>query len=399
MHVAWAITHFVRSASDEQFNSLKPAYVPLLQALYSRAVSPDAGEASLRNAAHEAINELIRNVFDPPSLHAAYSLFDSLLGALSQHLQDGRAVQPSPDEEETQSLAFATAATVIFAAAASPASHASPDLAPEGRATQIIQASCAYLGASRSGPVQEEAILAAGHAVDLLAADFAPLAATYLQLLHGFLAQPDATSLFVIAVGGVGDCARALESGFQPYAAPVLERLFAAAAAAAEYPAIRAPLVQTLGDVVAALGHEFVPHVDACLQALSIAAQAKVTNPDDAEEIDEVMATREAVLTAFSQLVQEVASAPGQHARFMSFVESILAFMALCVTDPLRSDAVVRWVVVLAFDMLLMIGPGVRAHLQAQGWLPPTLTEARRFSQGDQALIEASTYLSHQLAL
>ena len=134
-----------------------------------------------------------------------------------------------------------------------------------------------------------------------------------------------------IAVGLVGDIARSIESRIQPYCNLIMTALVESLRNPALHRSVKPPVLSCFGDIAMALEAGFEPYMNVSLMMLMQASQTIVPE-DDEELMDFVNQLREAVLEAYTGIIQGLKDG-GKTELLGPFIVHIIQFLETLGSD------------------------------------------------------------------
>jgi len=205
-----------------------------------------------------------------------------------------------------------------------------------------------------------------------------------------------------VAVGVVGDVARALEEKLIPYCDEIMQLLLQNLQNPSIERSIKPQIISTLGDIALAVGGHFERYLPYPMMMLNQASQTKFENMDS-ENTDYLYTLREAVLEAYTGILQGL-SADKKGNCFLPFVEGVMSFIDIVGRDLAnkeRVDGVIRAAVGLIGDMATRLGPNPDVVRMLKRPSVPALISAASESDNeatsdasDWAKKAVSTYIS-----
>ena len=154
------------------------------------------------------------------------------------------------------------------------------------------------------------------------------------------LRNHEAFHVCAIAVGVVGDLARALEGKLQPYCNDYVTALLENLQNPVLNRAVKPPVLSCFGDIALAIGGHFEPYLQVTLM-MCMQAQATRAPDDDDELIDYVNILREGVLEAYTGIIQGLKD--GNKGTLLTpYVESIFGFLETLANDPNRDETLLK---------------------------------------------------------
>ena len=156
--------------------------------------------------------------------------------------------------------------------------------------------------AGRSSAVLEDGFLVVGTLAGALERGFEPFIPPFVPYLEGALRAYEDTQLCTVAIGLVGDIARALGEGAAPYAAGFMNLLLENLRSDVLARSVKIPILACFGDIALATGVHFEPYLDTTMTVLAQAGLIQATGMDF-ELLDYVQQLREGILDAYVGIV------------------------------------------------------------------------------------------------
>lgn len=154
------------------------------------------------------------------------------------------------------------------------------------------------------------------------------------------LRNHEAFHVCAIAVGVVGDLARALEDKLQPFCNDYVTALLENLQNPILNRAVKPPVLSCFGDIALAIGGNFEPYLQVTLM-MCMQAQATIAPEDDDELIDYVNFLREGVLDAYTGIIQGLKD--GNKGELLApYVESIFGFLETLANDLNRDESLLK---------------------------------------------------------
>ena len=339
-NVCWAIHNLANALPYELnagTNAMSPFFQPLMERLLKATSRPDVDKHNLLSSAYEAINALISSAAKDTWLVVA-----QLIPVFNKQLEStlvSTALSPSDREKqnEVQALLCGAMQTIIQRLdEATVLSHA--DLCMM-LFIQVLD--------SKSSTVHEESLMAIGALANRMGQQFDK----YMQALKPYLYQELRNEreykVCQVAVGLVGDLARALEGKFVPLSDEVMAVLLQHLSSATIERSVKPHIISCLGDIALAVGGYFVRYLLYVFRILIPASELKFdpadTNFDDIDYLDSL---RESILEAWTGILQGLA-ADNQQDHFIAPLQPTAPGAAQPVY-PLESvckmlDLIARW--------------------------------------------------------
>lgn len=362
-NVCWALSSLAEAAYEQadtgdegepQTYCLSPFFDPLVNVLLETTDRPDGGQCNLRNAAYEALMELMKNspVDCYPTVQKTTMI---ILERLQQVLHMEAQIQSHNDRvqvNDIQSLLCATLQSVLRKVIPEDAPKISDPIM--AALLQMFQTS-----QGKSGGVQEDALLAVSTLVEVLGHNFIK----YMESFKGYLClglrNVDDFSVLSAAVGVTGDICRALGDKVEPFLGELMGLLIDNLGNEKVHRNVKPSILSVFGDMALALGVKFVSYLEVVLQMLLQASVAQVDR-NDFELIEYLNELREACLEAYTGIVQGLKGdgvTPNQEVQLLrQHVPQMVTFISTVAADEERSDAVIASSAGLIGDLCTVFG-------------------------------------------
>mmetsp|Transcript_26976 Transcript_26976/g.41827 ORF Transcript_26976/g.41827 Transcript_26976/m.41827 type:complete len:863 (-) Transcript_26976:400-2988(-) len=367
---------FLINDAEGPSNALSPYMGTLLQTLLQVSEREGWDEANLRVSAYETVNVLIQC-----SAQDCQPILMQMLPVIIDKLASTFAMQCLTNEdrenkENLQGLLCSVIQVTIQKIQVGVAAHA--DLIMQNL-LQVLQ--------SKTATAHEEAFLAIGALANVIDSEFEK----YMPHLHQFLMlglrNHEAYQVCSIAVGLVGDTARALESKIQPYCSDYVTALLENLQNPMLNRAVKPPVLSAFGDIALAIGGQFEPYMQVTLMML-IQAQATRAPDDDEELIEYVNVLREGILEAYTGIIQGLKDG-NKVALLAPYAETIIGFLELLANDPNRDEDVLKAAIGCLGDICSALGPQVKELIGRN--FTQTLVE-EGLSSGDPIIVETAQW-------
>lgn len=332
-------------------NALSPYMQTLLQTLLQVCDREDSSEANLRIAAIEAISVLIQN-----SAADVKPLLIQLLPVIVDRLAQSFTVQVLTNEEKEQKEGMQGLLCGLIQVMSLKLEK--NDIMPfaDNIMTNLLQ-----VLQSKNATCHEEAFSATSAVVDQLEDDFEKYMSALQPFLMMGLRNFEAYHVCTIAVGLVGDIARAIEGKIQPYCDDIMSALLQSLQNQSLHRSVKPPVLSAFGDIGMAIGASFEPYLQVSLMMLFQASQTRAPDDDD-ELIDYVNSLREGILEAYTGIIQGLKDG-GRVDLLVPYVDAVFGFLEVLSTDTTREDEVLSKAVGLIGDIASSLGPRVKDHL------------------------------------
>lgn len=385
-NVCWAFTSLAEAAyesaetsdenTDPETYCLSSYFEPIVQKLLETTDRGDGAQANLRNAAYEALMEMVKN--SPKDCYVTVQKATMvILERLQTVLQMESHIQNSSDRaqyNDLQSLLCATLQSVLRKMTA--------DDAP--RISDIIMAALLQMfnsSSCKSGGVQEDALMAVGTLVEVLGDTFLKYMDAFQPFLILGLSNHAEYQVCSAAVGLVGDISRGLGSKVLPYCDEIMAMLISILGDNSVYRSVKPEVLSVFGDIALALGPQFKKYLEIVLSTLCQASQAQIEQADY-DMIDYINELREGCLEAYTGIVQGLKGDgtnvnPADVQVVFPHVTHMIQFITHIAQDPHHSDANIGACAGLVGDLITVFGTSI-LHLLDKDPITELLSLCRR---------------------
>ncbi|RZF44291.1 hypothetical protein LSTR_LSTR006841 [Laodelphax striatellus] len=347
----------------------------IVQRLLETTDRADGAQANLRPAAYEALMEVVKN--SPKDCYVTVQKTTMvILERLNQVLQMESHIQNHNDRaqyNDLQGLLCATLQSVLR--------KVTPEDAPQ-ISDAIMQALLQMFNSnsSKSGGVQEEALMAVSTLVDVLGENFIKYMDAFKPFLCLGLKNHAEYQVCGTAVGLTGDICRGLKDKIIPYCDEIMMLLLENLGNESVHRSVKPQILSVFGDIALNIGPEFKKYLDVVLQTLAQASRAQV-DKTEYDMIDYLNDLREAVLEAYTGIVQGlkgVEETPNPDVMLLEpHVQFIIQFITFIALDSDHSEGNVAGCVGLIGDLCLAFGAKLLPYLDNEQ-IRDLLMEGRR---------------------
>ena len=368
---------FADDPNANDTNALSSYMPTLLQTLLQVADRDDAVEGNLRVVAFEAVSMLIQ-VSAPDVKPILLQLLPAVIDRLSKTFE--MQILSNDDKEQQEGLQGLLCGVIQVLCL----KVLKEDILPQA---DNIMTNILRVLQTKNATCHEEAFSATSAIADQLEGDFDK----YMQALQPFLITGlrnyEAYHVCVVAVGLVGDIARAIEGKLQPYCDEIMSALLQSLQNQSLHRSVKPPVLSTFGDIALAIGGAFEPYLQVALMMLFQASQTRAPEDDD-ELIEYVNSLREGILEAYTGIVQGMKDGD-KAAALMPYTEAIFVFLDNLSQDPTRDIEVLSKCCGLIGDVASTVGPGVKEYLQR-----PSIAQLLQdgHSTGDETIMETCSW-------
>jgi len=385
-NVCWAFTSLADAAyeqaecGDEDETpatySLSAFFSPIVEKLLWTTDREDAGSSNLRAAAYEALMEMVKN--SPKDCYDTVQKTTLIiLQRLQQVLQMESHIQSQSDRvqfNDLQSLLCATLQSVLRKVEPAHAPQISDSIMTA--LLQMFQSSTQ----TRSGGVQEDALMAVATLVEVLGDGFIKYMDAFKPFLLIGLKNTAEYQVCHAAVGLVGDICRAMGGRVAQWTDEVMEVLLNNLGDNSVHRTVKPQILSVFGDIALAVGPEFRKYLEHVLQTLMQASQAQVDR-SDYDMLDYLNELREGCLEAYTGIIQGLKGDGTSPSPDLSIVQPhvsyIVQFITVVARDNEHSDASVAASAGLIGDLCAAFGRDIVQLLDVEP-ITDLLTAGRR---------------------
>jgi len=367
------------AADQSGTNALSPYMPTLLQTLLQVCDREDAAESNLRIAAMEAISVLIQNSA-PDCKALLIQLLPVIVDRLAQSFN--MPTLTNEDREQKEGLQGLLCGLIQVLSLKMDRSEVLPFA--DSIMTNLLQ-----VLQTKNATCHEEAFSATSAVADQLESDFEKYMAALQPFLMMGLRNFEAYHVCTIAVGLVGDIARAVESKIQPHCDDIMSALLQSLQNQSLHRSVKPPVLSAFGDIAMAIGAGFEPYLQVSLMMLFQASQTRAPEDDD-ELIEYVNSLREGILEAYTGIIQGLKDG-NRMDLLVPYVEAIFGFLEVLAIDDTRDEEVLSKAVGLVGDIASSLGPRVREHL-TKPYIASLLKDGHE--TGDETIMETCGWAS-----
>jgi len=385
-NVCWAFTSLADAAYEQadcredeetpQTYSLSAFFSPIVEKLLWTTDREDAGSSNLRAAAYEALMEMVKN--SPKDCYdTVQKTTVIILQRLQQVLQMENHIQSQSDRvqfNDLQSLLCATLQSVLRKVEPAHAPAISDTIMTA--LLQMFQSSTQ----TRSGGVQEDALMAVATLVEVLGDGFIKYMEAFKPYLLIGLKNTAEYQVCHAAVGLVGDICRAMAGRVAQWTDEIMEVLLTNLSSSSIHRSVKPQILSVFGDVALAVGPGFRKYLEHVLQTLMQASQAQVDR-SDYDMLDYLNELREGCLEAYTGIIQGLKGDSNTPAPDLAIVQPhvsyIVQFITVVARDSEHSDASVAASAGLIGDLCAAFGRDIVQLLDVEP-ISDLLTAGRR---------------------
>ncbi|KAJ7222479.1 armadillo-type protein [Mycena pura] len=233
--------------------------------------------------------------------------------------------------------------------------------------------------AGKTSTILEDAFLTVGALASALEINFMAYIQAFLPFLYPALKAHEDTQLCTIAVGIVGDIARALGPQSDQYANQFMTLLFENLQSEVLNRNVKITILSGFGDIAMAIGQAFEPFLDTTMSVLRQAG-ALQPNPLDYDLTDYVGQLRDGILEAYTGLVGGFKGTE-KVSLLLPYVETILDLIHRCAIDEERTDSQMKLSYGLIGDLAeALAGSPQMKQMLMKPWIAQELRTKHRMS-------------------
>lgn len=385
-NICWSFSSLARAAyehaqssedEDETPNTylLSPFFDEIVNKLIQTTDRPDGNQSNLRNAAYEALMEMIRH--SPKDCYVTVqkttlTVLDRLNRVITAENHSSNAnerVQIS----DLQSLLCATLQSVLR--------KMHPNDAPL-ISDPIMQALLQMLKShgGKGGAVQEDALVAIGTLVEVLGLNFCKYVDHVLPFVYAALNNHAEYQICAAAVGVVADLSRALTDKLTPYCDQIMQHLLTCLNNDKLHRTVKPQILSAFGDIALAIGIHFQKYLEHVLNTLGQACRAQVAK-NDYDMIEYLNELREACLTAYTGIIQGLRNSvragtdgntsqnpggPPELQMITNQLPFIISFLEAIARDSNKSENLVGGAIGLIGDLVTSYGQAVLPYIDRE---------------------------------
>jgi len=233
---------------------------------------------------------------------------------------------------------------------------------------------------TRSGGVQEDALMAVATLVEVLGDGFIKYMEAFKPYLLIGLKNTAEYQVCHAAVGLVGDICRAMAGRVAQWTDEIMEVLLTNLSSSSIHRSVKPQILSVFGDVALAVGPGFRKYLEHVLQTLMQASQAQVDR-SDYDMLDYLNELREGCLEAYTGIIQGLKGDSNTPAPDLAIVQPhvsyIVQFITVVARDSEHSDASVAASAGLIGDLCAAFGRDIVQLLDVEP-ISDLLTAGRR---------------------
>jgi len=382
----WGLHNIALAFDEESGNNtsvLTQFFLPCLEKLVQVSQRGDADEGNLRTSAYEAINSLISS-----SAKDTIPFIVRALPVFMDQLSKTFSLREVEEQNELQSHLCSVLQTIT--------TKLEDQIKPF--AAGLMQLYLQVFN-SKNATVHEETLMAVGALANAVGEEFELFMSSFKNVLLAGLRNFQEYEVCTIAVGVVGDIARALGAKLINYSDEIVNILLQNLQNSQLSRDVKPPILSSFGDLALALGGNFEKYLNPVMIMLTQAAATPLgSNPDD-DMIDFLNSLREGIFDAFTGIIQGLRS-DNKSKLLGPYVNAIFQFVNVVSEDKNRSDGVTRSCIGTVGDLISALGSDLKA-ISSFRFLEPLIKDGLHSDNQSTVQIakwarDSITKLSHQ---
>ncbi|KAJ2900480.1 putative importin subunit beta-1 protein [Zalerion maritima] len=386
----WALMNLVErfSYTENDQNYISPHFNQSVTSLLDVTGSSDC-DASLRTAAYEVLNVFIQNAAKE-NLPAVASLLDVILKRIEETIPLQSQVVSVEDKitlEDMQTSLNAVLQAII--------SRLDAEISSQGdRIMQLLLQLLNTPGGKSSVP---EAVFAAISALaNAMEGDFIKYMEAFAPFLYNALGNQEELSLCSMAIGLVSDITRSTGEGSQPYCDNFMNYLLNNLRSPSLSNQFKPAILQTFGDIAAAIGGHFETYMSIVAQVLDQASGVTVGDNSSYELYDYVISLREGIMDAWGGIINAMKMS-GKANLLQEYIPSILTLLSKIYNDVNRSEALMRASMGVIGDLCDAFPNGEIAPLLREDWLTALIKQTKTNREFSSRTTEVARWAREQV--
>ncbi|CAF0903368.1 unnamed protein product [Adineta steineri] len=358
---------------------LSPFFDDIVKKLIETTDRPDGNQSNLRNAAYEALMEMIR--YSPKDCYVTVQKTTlTIVDRLNRVISIESHATNSNDRvqiSDLQSLLCATLQSVLRKMHGNDAPLISDP---------IMEALLSMLKSNtgKSSAVQEDALIAIGTLVEVLGLNFMKYMDYVLPFVYEALNNHTEYQICAAAVGIITELSRSLLDKLIPYCDQIMTHLFTCLSDDKLHRSVKTQILSTFGDIASAIGGHFKNYLEHVLNTLNQACRAQVAN-NDYDMIDYLNELREGCLSAYTGIIQGLrGSTTTANSVVLAELQLVTAqlpfimqFLETIARDTNKSDSLISAAIGLIGDLVTTYGQVMLQFVEREAF-EKLLTEGKR---------------------
>lgn len=356
--------HFGDESNDLDSSIVSQAFPQVLNALFSATKRSDVDEANMRSAAYQSLAHVV--LCAPQDCLMAVEKLQAVMLVEMGEAQSMADQIVNIDDRMRYSEIQSHLCTVLQNCVKK---VGKPSLSIADQIMTLVLTIFHNAAKGRGSATElEDALLLVGTLVGEMEVDFLRFIDPLMPFLCAALANRAEAHLCMVSIGVVGDLARALGQSLLPYCNDLMMLLLQTLQDENVIRDVKPHAISAIGDISLGVGGVFVTFLPATLQLFGQAAQLAVQDEEDYDEIDWVCELREALLEAYTSIVQGLKDDQKALVALSAYLDQIVAFISVISLDTNRSEAMVRAAIGLVGDLVCAFPAPMRPALKSD-WM------------------------------
>lgn len=292
--------HLGDDSSSVDTSPLSPFLESVASALFMAAQRPNADESNLRSAAYQSLANVV--LFAPTDCIPSVSKLQQVMLVKLSDSQRMADEIVNIDDRIRYSELQSNLCTVLQN---SVKKIGKPSLLISDQMMSSLILIFHNAGRGRGSATElEDAFLLVGTLISEMEGDFVRFVESFIPFLYAAIRNHAEYHLCTVAIGVVGDLARALNQTLLPYCNELMGLLLQALQDGQLARDVKPHVVSAIGDIALSIGGSFVNYLQPTMHLFAQASLISVEDQDDYDEIDFVCLLRESLLEAYTGIVQ-----------------------------------------------------------------------------------------------
>jgi len=206
----------------------------------------------------------------------------------------------------------------------------------------------------KSASVHEETLMGVGALATAIDADFEKFVHHFIPFLLNGLRNWQEYEVCSIAVGVVGDIARAIQVKLAPYTDQIIQVLLEDLKNPELNRNVKPPILSAFGDIALALSGNFEKYLPVVVVVLQHASLTQLTDKEDEDLIDYINVLRESIFEAYTGILQGLKT-DNKGLLMAEYVKHIIDFAEATLHDEVSTNSVIRGAIGVLGDIAVTI--------------------------------------------
>lgn len=244
--------------------------------------------------------------------------------------------------------------------------------------------------AMKSSTISEEIFLAVISLCGELESKFNRFMPSFFPKLNEAVKNHSEYALCSIAIGLVGDLARALGQNMLPYADEIVMSLFEAVQDPYLDRSVKPHVISTFGDMASALGSQYKRYLSGTMVILEQAATSNIPR-DTVDNVEYLNDLRSSILETYSSIVQSFKT-ENIESDLLSFLPGLNQFVMIISQDSDTSETVARNGIGLIGDLVAAFNEHYKRYEGEKMWIVPFVRKYRNANSFSEMTVSVSNW-------